>query len=460
MKLSGAEVRSVHGIGIGGIGMSGLAELLLAEGCRVSGSDEKESFITHKLAAAGATIFCGHRFANIRPDLDLVVKSTAIAPNNPEIIAAQQAGIPIVSRGKMLADMIAPKKVIAVTGMHGKTTTTTFCHGLLSGAGLAPGVMVGGWLASLDGNASWGQGDYFVTEADESDGSHLHLSPHIGVITNVDREHLNYYDGLNDIISSFRRFLEKIEPGGLAVLNYDDEHLRAMAKSFRGRVVTFGAQPGADVRLLSYQQRADRADAVITLPDGGPVEFRLPLAGRYNAFNMMAAIAVARELEIPLTMMQATLSQPVAIRRRFETFNLAQDILVVDDYAHHPSEVAALLQSAKDGYARRLIAVFQPHRFSRTEALFDDFSRAFESADILCLLDIYAASEQNISGISSASLASAIQARSKTTVQYCPDSAGLYAFLLDLVKPGDMVMFIGAGSITGIRAEFLKIWPG
>ncbi len=454
MNLS---ARHFHFIGIGGIGMSGLAELLVRQGYTVSGSDLAANALTQKLQGLGVRFFQGHAPEHINGS-DLVVISSAIGVDNPELRAAQAHGLPIFSRAQMLAALMAGKKAIAVAGTHGKTTTTTMVASVLRQGGLGPSVMVGGVVDTLGSNAAWGPGQVFVAEADESDGSFLAYQPHVAVVTNVDRDHLDHYRDLQHIKEVFRAFIRRIQPDGFLVACLDDPHLRAILNGAPPHLITYGLQTEAvyQARQITINERG----SIYTLVrHGQPLgEISLPLAGRHYVCNSLAAAAVGFALGLSFNDIQTGLAQTGRIKRRFEFKGAVQGITVIDDYGHHPTEIQVTLAAMAQAFAgRRLVVAFQPHRYSRTQALLKEFFHAFADAHLLYLTDIYGAGEAPIPGLSGYDLYRGVQESGHAAVAYVPDRRVLAEILRDQVRPGDVVVTMGAGDIWRTGEELLQL---
>jgi len=449
--------RHYHFIGIGGIGMSGLAELLVRRGYTVSGSDLAANALTQKLQRLGVRFFPGHAPEHIHGS-DLVVISSAIGMDNPELRAAQAQGLPILSRAQMLAALMAGQKQIAVAGTHGKTTTTSMVAAVLQQGGLSPSVMVGGVVDTLGSNAVWGSGQVFVAEADESDGSFLAYQPHVAVVTNVDRDHLDHYRDLQHIQEVFSAFLHQIQPDGFLVACLDDPHLRAILNGRPQQLLTYGLQTPAAYQ--ARQIRISQRGSVYTLVqhDRPLGQIQLPLAGHHYVCNSLAAAAVGFALGLSFSDIQAGLAQTGRIKRRFELKGEARGITVVDDYGHHPTEIRVTLAAMAQAFAgRRLLVAFQPHRYSRTQALLKEFFDIFGDAHILYLTDIYGAGEAAIPGLSGYDLYQGVKASGHPAVEYVADRRELAAILLTQVRPGDVVVTMGAGDIWRTGEELLQL---
>jgi UDP-N-acetylmuramate--alanine ligase len=448
----------VHFVGVGGIGMSGIAEVLLTLGYEVSGSDLAESDTTRRLARLGARLHIGpHDSARVTEDIDVLVISSAVTFANPEVARARELKIPVIPRAEMLAELMRMKYGIAVGGTHGKTTTTSLVAAVLREAGRDPTMVVGGKLRALGTNARLGQGEFLVVEADESDGTFLLLSPIVAVITNVDREHLDYYGDMDRVREAYLQFIHRVPFYGLAVLCLDSVNVRALLPHVRKRFVTYGTSPEAD-----WQARALRVEQCTTVFEawrgGRPMgEVRLRLPGRHHALNALAALAVAEDLEIPFRIAAHALEEFGGIHRRFEVKGEEQGVLVVDDYGHHPEEIRATLRAAREGFTRRLVVAFQPHRYSRTRDLFDAFLEVFDDADVVLLTEVYAAGEPAQEGATGEALHQALRRRGHLEVRYVASREGVAEALLEIARPGDLVLTLGAGDIHRSADELLGL---
>jgi UDP-N-acetylmuramate--alanine ligase len=447
----------IHLVGIGGIGMSGIAEILLNLGFRVSGSDLKENEITVNLERLGAAIHIGHDAKSVT-DADVIVTSSAIRANNPEIIAAKAAKIPVIPRAEMLAELMRMKDYgIAVAGSHGKTTTTSLLAVVLTAAGFDPTVVVGGRVDSIGSNARLGAGEAFVTEADESDGSFLLLNPTVAVVTNIDLEHLDHYSGMEHLKRTFLEFLNKVPFYGLSVLCVDDENVRAITPAVRKRITTYGLWPEAEFRATDIAPDGYCTRFVAHHAKAGRLgEATLPIPGRHMVQNAMAVIAVAQELGIPFATTAEALAGFTGVRRRFQRVGTVNDILVVDDYGHHPTEIKATLAAARAGFGRRLVVAFQPHRYTRTRDLFDEFLTTFHEADKLLIADIYAASETPIEGVTARKLVDGIRAMGHPDAGYYPDKREMLAALVEAAQPGDLILTLGAGDLNQLAVKLVE----
>ena len=452
------RVRHVHFIGVGGIGMSGLAEILRTLEFDVSGSDLRAGENTKNLERLGVRIDIGHRAENVH-GADVVVYSSAIDYENSEVREARLHGIPVIPRAEMLAELMRVKYGIAIAGSHGKTTTTSLVATVLRAAGFDPTVVVGGRMAALGSNARLGEGNMLVAEADESDGSFLRLTPTIAVVTNIDPEHLDYYKTHEILKDAFVQFIEKVPFYGLAVLCLDHPHVQDLLPRVQRRHVTYGLSPQATYHARSLSFRGLSTSFVAFNRDKPLGEFTVRMPGQHNVLNTLAAIAVADELEVPLDVVKEALATFHGVARRFSIVDEIDGVSLVDDYGHHPAEVEATLNAARRAYEGRILVAFQPHRFTRTENLFDEFTRAFNNADQLFLTDIYAAGEKPIPGITSQHLADAIAEHGHHNVKYAPDRAAMSAELARAARPGDVVIALGAGDINkilGVVASSLR----
>jgi UDP-N-acetylmuramate--alanine ligase len=446
----------IHFVGIGGIGMSGIAELLLNLGYKVSGSDLRRSDITDRLQSFGGVVYEGHAAGQIA-GADVVVVSSAIDTANPEVTAALKASIPVIPRAEMLAELMRLKYSIAVAGAHGKTTTTNLVASVLAGGGLDPTVVVGGKLKGIGTNALLGQGDYIVAEADESDGSFLKYSPAIAVVTNIDREHLDFYKDLENIKEVFLNFIDRIPFYGLAVLCLDNEAVQDLIPRIRKRFITYGTTPQADLQALDLDCKGLSSTFKVVYHGKtlGVVDLSLP--GEHNVSNAMAAIVVGLELGIEFNQIKKALEKVEGVQRRLEVKGTAKGLTVLDDYGHHPTEIKTTLAALAQGWpAKRKVVVFQPHRYTRTRALFDDFARSFYLADVLLVLPIYAASEKPIEGVDSRGLVESIQAHGHKDVRFVEDLDTAVKVLGQVTGPQDVVLTLGAGNVYQVGEKFLE----
>lgn len=440
-----------HFVGIGGIGMSGIAELLLSLGYRVSGSDLKRSAVTDRLAGLGATIYEGHRASNVEGAAALVA-SSAVNAANPEVAEARRRGIPVIPRGEMLAELMRLKYGVAVAGSHGKTTTTSMIAAVMSAAGFDPTIAVGGRVDAIGSNARLGRGDFMVVEADESDGSFLKLAPIVAVITNIDREHLDHYRDLEQIRQAYVEFANKVPFYGAAVMCADDANIQAVLPLITGRVIRYGTVPGCDLTASAISHHGFGSRFEIAQLG----QFTLGVPGRHNVLNAMAAIAVGLHLEASVERIREALAAYGGVDRRFQVRGRVRGVTVIDDYGHHPTEVVATLAAAKDAaQGGRVLVAFQPHRYSRTCLLLDEFSRAFTDADQLWITDIYAAGEAPIEGVSGQALAAAVAAAGHPNVRYAASFDSLVEELAAEAREGDLILALGAGHINQICEKMI-----
>jgi UDP-N-acetylmuramate--alanine ligase len=448
--------RQIHFVGIGGSGMSGIAEILLNLGYRVSGSDQRRNDAIERLEQIGAKVFIGHEASHVE-GAHVIVYSSAVSRDNIEVQVARQRGIPVIPRAEMLAELMRLKYGIAVAGTHGKTTTTSMIGAVLAEGRLDPTIVVGGRITSLGSNARLGQGEYLVAEADESDGSFLKLAPTIAVITTVDAEHLDHYGTLDAIRDAFVTFVNKVPFYGAAVLCLDQPNIQLLIPRIDKRVVTYGLESGADLvaRRLHLSGLTSRFEV---FQRGTPLgECTLSVPGRHNVLNALAAVAVALDLEVPFLTIQRALAGFAGVQRRFQVIGQADNVTVVDDYGHHPVEIRATLAAAKAGFDRRVVVIWQPHRYTRTLHLREEFLTAFNQADALVVMDIYAAGEAPIEGVSAAELAEAIRAHGHRDVTYLGrDRAGVIDHVIDISRPGDLVITLGAGDVSQLGPELLR----
>jgi len=448
------RVRAIHFVGIGGIGMSGIAEVLLASGFAVSGSDMKQSETTQRLAGLGATVHVGHAAAHVE-GVDVVVFSSAVPPDNPELVRARRLSIPVIRRAEMLAELMRLKDGIAIAGSHGKTTTTSLVATVLREAELDPTVVIGGKLNVLGSTASHGLGDLLLAEADESDGSFLHLTPVIAVITNIDAEHLDHYGDHEGVKDAFAEFANRVPFYGLVVACLDHPHVQDILPQIEKRTATYGLSAQADYRAKDPVVEGLKTTFTLVRrqEDLGKVTVQMP--GIHNVLNTLAVIAVADELQVPLEVTKAALAGFAGVHRRFTVVGEHGGVPIIDDYGHHPAEVHVTLEAAQRAYGRRLVVAFQPHRYTRTHHLFDELTRAFNRADVLLLADVYAAGEPPIEGATSAHLAEAIREHGHRDVTHVGPREALVDAIADRLEPGDVVITLGAGDITRVGPELL-----
>jgi len=449
--------QTIHFVGIGGIGMSGIAEVLLNIGYRVTGSDIEPSSITRHLESLGCTIWYHHAPEHVN-NAHVVVTSSAIREDNPEVVQAYRLSLPVIPRAEMLAELMRMKYSIAVAGSHGKTTTTSLIATILAYAGLDPTVVIGGRLNNLGSNAVLGQGSFLVAEADESDGSFLKLLPTIAVVTNIDREHLDFYTDLQTIQTAFLDFINKVSFYGAAVICADEQNVCDLIPKINRRFVTYGLCPNADFRANNICQEQLKTSFEVYKRNELLGKIQVLLAGEHNVVNCLAAIAVADELEIEFPVVAEALAKFSGVERRFRIRQVG-DILIVDDYAHHPREIQVTLQAAKAGWDKRLVVAFQPHRYTRTRDLWREFGPALQKADVLVVSEIYPAGEDPIPNISGRLIYQSIRETSHPDATFIKNKDEIIPYLLQVIQPGDMVMFLGAGDIwklADVIAEKLK----
>ena len=453
------RIRRIHFVGIGGAGMNGIAEVVANQGFEVSGSDLNESGVTRRLKKLGVKVFTGHDIAHVK-GVDVLVVSAAIPENNPEVLAAREARIPVVPRAEMLAELMRFKRGIAVAGTHGKTTTTSLTASLLAEAGVDPTFVIGGVVNAWGSHARLGQGEYLLAEADESDGSFLLLQPIIALITNIDRDHLESYDNsFENLKKAFLEFLQHLPFYGAAILCLDDPEVASLIPQVNRAVVTFGLSENADIRATEVRQEGRNMSFRVHLPQPSEsfnVSINLP--GLHNVRNALGACAIAWEMGLDVSTIVACLREFKGVGRRFaEVGELPFGdgvVRAIEDYGHHPSEIEATITAARQGWpTKRIIAVFQPHRYSRTLRLFDEFSRVLSTADVVVLTDIYSAGETSIEGIDSAALCNSIRARGEVDPILIPDVSQLTESLPALLKDGDLVLLMGAGNIEQVAQE-------
>jgi UDP-N-acetylmuramate--alanine ligase len=449
------KTHRIHFIGVGGSGMSGLAEVLLNMGYQVSGSDLKATEVTDRVQALGGRVFLGHAASNVE-GAQVVVYSSAVRPDNPELVRARANGIPVIPRADMLAELMRMKYGVAVGGSHGKTTTTSMVAAVLQRGGLDPTIVVGGRLKTLGTNAQLGNGRFLVAEADESDGSFLRLAPAVTVITNIDREHLDHYKDLDDIRQAFIYFANRVPFYGVAVLCADDEHVRSILPKVTKRSILYGTRPEAEIRGTGLELVAGGSRFRVEAAGKriGLIELHVP--GRHNALNALAAVAVGLELEISFEHIAESLAGFRGVGRRFELLGEVAGVRVVDDYGHHPTEIAATLAAARGAGAGRVLVVFQPHRYTRTAALREEFGRCFGDADLVWVMDVYAAGEPPIPGVSGNTVVESAHAHGARHVHYAPTANEAVEAALREIKPGDLLLTLGAGDVSKLGEILLE----
>ncbi|MGA3173751.1 MAG: UDP-N-acetylmuramate--L-alanine ligase [Syntrophorhabdales bacterium] len=450
------KIKNIHFVGIGGVGMSGIAEVLLNLGFRVTGSDLRKTDITGRLAELGARIFYDHRAENVR-DAHVVVVSSAVRADNPEVREAKTLAIPVIQRAEMLAELMRMKYSVGVAGAHGKTTTTSLVASVIRSAGLDPTCVIGGRLNSLGTNAKLGSSQYLVAEADESDGTFLMLFPTIAVVTNVDREHLDFYKDMEDIKSAFLAYMNKVPFFGLVILCIDNGNLASLIPSLKRRYMTYGLSQKADLRAVDLRHDGFSTHFRVLHRDRNLGDVNLAIPGVHNVVNALAAIAVGMELDIGFDVMKEALGQFSGIHRRLE-LKWDGEVKLVDDYGHHPTEIRATLRALRELWQGRILVVFQPHRYSRTKALLGEFVASFADADVLFVTEIYAASEDRIDGVSGEYLAGHIRSGGHPNVIFVPTKEEAVSRILGVACAGDMVVTLGAGDVYKVAEELSDLW--
>lgn len=456
-----AKIQRIHFVGIGGIGMSGIAEVLLNLGYKVSGSDLKGSAVTQRLASLGAIVVEGHGAENVT-GADVVVTSSAISPDNPEVAEAHRDHIPVIRRAEMLAELMRLKYGIAIAGMHGKTTTTSMVAAVLAGGGLDPTVVVGGRVDAMGSNARLGKSQYLVAEADESDRSFLNLSPILSVVTNIDREHMDCYRNIRDVKRTFLAFMDRVPFYGMIVACNDNPILRGLLPQVQRRTVTYGTRRGSDFHISMGSTEVPGGDHRpvsrfrVSYRGKDLGDFTLHVPGAHNVLNATAAVAVGIGLDISVEQIRDALDSFRGVDRRFQVRGEAGGVTVVDDYGHHPTEIKATLAAARQCGYRKVHVIFQPHRYTRTQALMDDFANAFQDADTLQVLDIYAASEQPIEGVTGEALAEKIRSIGGREAYYARSFSEAAAKAISSAEAGDMILTLGAGSVSQLGPMILE----
>lgn len=453
-----AKIQRIHFVGIGGIGMSGIAEVLLTLGYKVSGSDLRHSSVTERLAELGAIIFIGHEPENIT-GAEVVVTSSAISRGNPEVLAAHTQHIPVIPRAEMLAELMRLKYGIAIAGMHGKTTTTSMVAAVLAAGGLDPTVVVGGRVDALGSNARLGKSHYLVAEADESDRSFLKLSPILAVVTNIDREHMDCYRDMTDVEQAFIDFVDRVPFYGLVLLCGDDERLRALIPRLARRAITYGVNAECDFRVLHSKTQCSSSKHYshfeVEYQGKSLGDFHLQVPGEHNVLNATAAVAVGIGLDIDVEQIRESLENFAGVDRRFQLKGRIGGVSVIDDYGHHPTEIRATLAAARQCRFNRVHVVFQPHRFSRTRDLLDQFGTAFADADSVFVLDIYPASEPPIPGITGEGVAEAVRILGGKEARYISSFEEAARSVAAIAESGDMILTLGAGNISQLGGQVL-----
>lgn len=454
--MNNSIIKKAHFIGIGGIGMSGIARLFLSKGIQVSGSDLKKSRITDELNDLGASIFAGHDLKNIQ-GADTVIYSSAIKSDNPEILEAKRLKIRLIKRAAALAELMKDKTVITVTGSHGKTTTTSLVAFLLMEAGLCPTVAIGGVLRNIEKNACSGLGNFFVAEADESDGSFLYYKSKYSIITNIDREHLDYYKNFENEIKAFKEFLRGIENGGCVFCCGDDLNLRAILKDYPNKYIFFGLNSDSDIYPKNIKIDGLTSEFDCFYKEKFIDRFYLALGGWHNISNALSMIALGLEIGVDKKAIKSALSNYKGAARRIEIKFKDNDYLLIDDYAHHPTEIKATLSAISNIAAKRVIAVFQPHRYTRTKILLEEFTKCFNLAEIIVITDIYPASEPPIEGITGEYLSKRLKERLSNKKVYFFSKEKLAESILNIIRPNDLIVTLGAGDILKVNDELVKI---
>ncbi len=454
-----SSIKKIHFVGIGGIGMSGIAEILLDQGFRVSGSDRSLSEVTERLVQLGASVFEGHRAENVAADVDALVYSSAVPIDNPELLEGQRRKIPVIRRAEMLAEVMRLKYGIGIAGTHGKTTTTSMVSLVLLEGGLDPTVIVGGKLHGLGGtNARLGHGDFTVVEADEYDRSFLMITPTVAVLTTLEADHLDCYRDLEDIKAAFVQFANKVPFYGFIVLCLDEPALQdIMPQLSRKKILTYGLNPQADLQAWDLRHKQNSVQFVVLRQDKELGEITLQIPGIHNVQNALAAIAVGLELGVPFERAKAGIEKFTGVYRRWEKKGEVDGITIYDDYAHHPTECKATLSGAKAGWRRRVICVFQPHLYSRTRDFYEEFGKAFLLSDVLVVTDVYPAREEPIQGVTGELIANAAKQYGHKEVHYVPSKKDVPAMLMKLAKRNDIVVTMGAGDIWKYGNEFLNM---
>jgi UDP-N-acetylmuramate--alanine ligase len=451
-----SSIKKIHFVGIGGIGMSGIAEILIDQGFTVSGSDRAASDNTERMKELGAKVYIGHEASNIDSDVDVLVYSSAVAPDNPEILQAQSRKIPVIRRAEMLAEVMRLRYGIGIAGTHGKTTTTSMIGLVLIEGGIDPTVIVGGRLRGLAGsNARLGRGEFIVVEADEFDRSFLSITPTIAVLTTLETDHLDCYRDLEDIKSAFIQFAGKVPFYGFVVLCLDEPALQDIMPKLKKKILTYGLNGQADIQAVEIVHRNNTSKFLVLYAgkELGDVELQIP--GKHNVQNALAAIAVGLQLGVPFSKIKAGIEKFTGVFRRWEVKAEVDGITVIDDYAHHPTEIKATLAGAKSGWRRRVVCVFQPHLYSRTRDFYDEFGRSFFNADMLIVTDVYPAREEPIQGITGELIVNAAREFGHKNVLYVPEKKDVPAVLMKIKQPGDMIITMGAGDIWRYGEEFV-----
>lgn len=446
------EKNKMHFVGIGGIGMSSIALILLKLGYKISGSDLESNTLTEKLKDMGAKIFVGHSGGNIEPDTEIIVYSSSINNSNPEIAEAKRRALPIVRRAEVLGELLNKKKGIAVTGTHGKTTTTSLISVMLENCAMDPTAIIGGEVGLFGCNAKYGKGEYLVAEADESDGSFIHLKPFYSVITNIEMEHVDYYQTLDDSINAYAAFANNTKKTGMLFVNNDDENIKKMLKSFKGKYESFSLEKGADIYPHEIKMTEFRSSYLCVYKNEVLGRVFLNIPGRHNIINSLATIQVGLKMGITFEKITQSIQDFTGTKRRFHLRSDSEGIMLIDDYAHHPTEIRAVLEACNNWKNRRLVVIFQPHRYSRTKFLADEFGRCFKGAHKLILTDIYAASEEPIEGISSKVIYDKVKRHGPSDVVML-NKEDIAEHVMRSKQNGDMILVLGAGDIKDVANE-------
>jgi UDP-N-acetylmuramate--alanine ligase len=456
-----SSIKKLHFVGIGGIGMSGIAEILMDQGFVITGSDKAASDNTERMQQLGATVYIGHDAKNVEPDVDALVYSSALGLDNPEIVEAQKRKIPVIRRAEMLAEVMRLKYGIGIAGTHGKTTTTSMVSLVLMEGGVDPTVIVGGRLRGLAGsNARLGKGEFIVVEADEFDRSFLSITPTIAVLTTLETDHLDCYRDLEDIKLAFIQFAQKVPFYGFVVLCLDEPALQNIMPKIKKKIITYGLNGQADLQAVDIRHK-ENTSTFIVVRDGKELgEITLQIPGKHNVQNALAAIAVGLELNVPFEKVKAGVEKFTGVFRRWEVKAEVNGIMVVDDYAHHPTEISVTLAGVKSGWRRRVVCVFQPHLYSRTRDFYEDFGRAFFNADVLVVTDVYPAREEPIQGITGELIANTAKEFGHKNVHYVADKKAVPNFLMGIKQPGDIIITMGAGDIWKFGEAFIEQLKG
>jgi UDP-N-acetylmuramate--alanine ligase len=457
MKFS--RIKNIHLVGIGGAGMSGIAEVLATSGYTITGSDLRPSETTQRLESLGIKVKYGHSAENVK-DADVVVISSAVKDKNPEVTGARERRIPVIRRSEMLGELMRMRYGIGIAGTHGKTTTTSMVGEILSEGGLDPTIVVGGRVVNLGTHARLGNGQFMVTEADEYDRSFLRLTPTIAVVTNLEPEHLDYYRDFTEIKSAFLEFVNKVPFYGRVILCWDEKNLRELISEIERPLTTYGLSSQADLSAHSIRFEENHSTFEVFVKGKKAGQVRLEVPGEHNVKNSLAAAGVALEMDIPWEKIQRGLERFKGVHRRFEIKGQAKGVLVVDDYAHHPTEIEATLKSAKAGWERRIVAVFQPHLYSRTRDFHQEFGRVLLESDVLVVTDVYPAREDPITGVTGELVWQAAKKLGHKSAFYVPRTEDVAPMLTKMVRPDDMVITLGAGDVHKVGTELLKILEG